>query len=114
MLALVVVITFYSRSGATETLASSCAVGAVQGRALIRLRRLADANPDQAMADHPEHRETLRQMFREYVAPAEADMLGADAIVIVPPPGADPTAAGWQEYLALLARLGSEGKLAGK
>jgi len=38
-----VVVVFYSRTGSTERLALAAAVGAVQGRALIRLRRLPDS-----------------------------------------------------------------------
>ena len=37
-----VLVIFYSRSGATETLALAAAVGAVQARGSIRLRRLSD------------------------------------------------------------------------
>jgi hypothetical protein len=114
MAALVVVVTFHSRSGATETLASSCAVGAVQGRALIRLRRVADPDPELTIAGHPDHRATLQRMQREYVAPTEPDLLGADAIVLVPPPGADPSAAEWSPLIAMLTRLGGDGRLAGK
>ena len=38
-----IVVTFYSLHGLTEKLALAAAVGAVQGRANIRLRRLPDS-----------------------------------------------------------------------
>ena len=38
----IVLVIFYSRCGSTEKLALAAAVGAVQSRAAIRLRRVAD------------------------------------------------------------------------
>jgi hypothetical protein len=109
MAPLVVRVTFSCRTGQTETLALSHAVGAVQGRALIRLRRIADGAVDPA-SDTIER----QRMLKEYVVPTEADLLGADGIAIAPPPGHDHAAPEWASLLALIARLGSEGKLAGK
>ena len=105
----IVLVTFYCRSGQTETLALSHAVGAVQGRALIRLRRVADVTAA-AGTTEPE----LQRMLKEYVEPTEKDLLGADAIAIAPPPRANRTSPEWSAFLDLLARLGAEGKLAGK
>ena len=110
----VVVVTFYSRSGATETRALSLAVGAVQERALIRLRRLPDADRQQSLSARPDHRETLERMWKEYVSPAEADLRGADAIVIAPTSQCDPSSMEWRPYLDLLRSLGAAGALAGK
>jgi hypothetical protein len=110
----VVVVTFYSRSGATETRALSLAVGAVQERAMIRLRRLPDADPQQSLSDGPGHRETLERMQKEYVSPAEGDLRGADAIVIAPTSGCDPSSIEWRPFLDLLRSLGVAGALAGK
>src|SRR4051812_29080980 len=110
----VVLVTFYSRSGATETLALSHAVGAVQARSLIRLRRLTDSDTTATAAASPEQAEAIRRMHKEYVAPAEADLLGADAIVVAPPPDATATAAEWQPFVTLIERLAAEGRLAGK
>ena len=108
----VVVVTFYSRSGATETRALSLAVGAVQERAMIRLRRLPDAEPQQSLSDG--HRETLERMRKEYVPPVEGDLRGADAIVIAPTSGCDPSSSEWRPFLDLLRSLGVAGALAGK
>src|SRR2546428_13718231 len=77
----IILITFYSRCGSTEKLALAAAVGAVQGRALIRLRRLPDVEEFSGC------KETLDRMHREYVAPREADILGADALVLAAPAG---------------------------
>jgi len=46
----IVVVTFYSRGGTTERLATAAAVGAVQMRAGIRMRRVPDADPAAALA----------------------------------------------------------------
>jgi succinyl-CoA synthetase alpha subunit len=107
-----VVVTFYSRCGATETLALAAAVGAVQGRCLIRLRRLSDQGS--VVAGSPECEETLARMRKEYVAPSEKDVLGNPALILVPSAGATPESSEWAEFSAMLARLGSEGKLTGK
>ena len=109
-----VVVTFYSRGGATENLAHAAAVGCVQARALIRLRRMADADADAVLQRLPDSRESLRRMHKEYVAPREADMLAADALIVASPPDVDASAPEWSPYVELLERLHSEGKLAGK
>ena len=69
-----VLVIFECSSGMTETLALAAAVGAVQARANIRMRRLPD--------DSAEMNETLARMRREYVAPMPADALWADAVII--------------------------------
>src|SRR5215469_9129303 len=69
-----ILVIFYSCSGETETLALAAAVGAVQARANIRMRRLPD--------NSSESNETLARMRREYVPPAAADALWADAVIV--------------------------------
>src|SRR6186713_3224858 len=64
----IVVVTFYSRGGTAERLATAAAVGAVQMRAGIRMRRVPDPDPAAALARFPEHREELRRMHKEYIA----------------------------------------------
>jgi multimeric flavodoxin WrbA len=110
----IVLITFYSRCGTTETQALAAAVGAVQGRALIRLRRLPDVNAARTIEEFPECNETLVRMHKEYVPPAEADVLRADALIFASPPGSTTSSLEWTGYLDLLARLASQGQLAGK
>ena len=72
-----VLVIFSSCSGATEKLALAAAVGAVQARANIRMRRLPESCEDRA-----EWKETLAHMRREYVPPAQADAIWADAVII--------------------------------
>ncbi len=69
-----VLVIFSSCTGATEALALAAAVGAVQARANIRLRRL----PDQSS----ENGDDLIRMRREYVPPAQRDTVWADAVLI--------------------------------
>jgi hypothetical protein len=114
MTQVVVLVTFYSRSGATETRALSLAVGAVQQRAFIRLRRLPDADAQHVLANSPEHAGPLERMWKEYVAPTETDVRGADAIVIAPTSTCDPASPGWSSYFELLRSLGAAGALTGK
>jgi hypothetical protein len=69
-----VLVIFSSCEGVTEKLALAAAVGAVQSRANIRLRRL----PDQSSGDGEE----LIRMRREYVPPTALDTKWADAVII--------------------------------
>jgi NAD(P)H dehydrogenase (quinone) len=109
----IILVIFYSRSGATEKLALAAGVGAVQERALIRLRRLPDLNPQQVIERFPASTEALVRMHKEYVPPAETDLLAADAIIFAMPRDLK-TSEDWKPHLDLLARLRSEGKLEGK
>ena len=111
---LTVVVTFYSRGGVTEAVAHAAAVGAVQERALIRLRRAADVDPQAAIARFPEAKDTLTQMHKEYVALREADVVAAAGLIFASPADVDASAPEWAPVLEMLARLHSEGKLAGK
>jgi hypothetical protein len=109
-----VVVAFSSRCGATEALALAAAVGAVQGRALIRLRRLPDDGSAPGPSDSPECRDALSRMRKEYVPPTEADITGNDALILAPPAGSSTGSKEWVALCDMLARLGSAGKLAGK
>jgi flavodoxin len=108
-----VLVVFYSRGGATEKLATAAAVGAVQGRAAIRVRRVPDADPD-AIRGIGDSKESLDRMRREYVVPREADVLAADALILATPPDVDASAPEWEACLEQLARLRADGRLQGK
>jgi NAD(P)H dehydrogenase (quinone) len=72
-----VLVIFCSRSGLTEKLALAAAVGAVQARANIRLRRLPVDDEESAESNEP-----LARMRREYVPPTPADAMWADAVIV--------------------------------
>jgi hypothetical protein len=110
----IVLVTFYSRGGSTERLATAAAVGAVQARAAIRLRRVPDADPAGALERFPEHAETLRRMQKEYATPREADVIAADVLIFASTPEVSASAPVWSPFCDLLAHLQSQGKLAGK
>jgi flavodoxin len=109
-----VLVTFYSRSGATEALAHAAAVGAVQARAGIRLRRMPDADEHAVLERLSESRDSLRRMHREYVGPREADVLAVDALIVGSPADIDTGSPEWASYVELLERLKADGKLSGK
>ena len=98
-----VLVVFYSRCGTTEKLALAAAVGAVQARADIRLRRLTD------VTEVAQCRDEIARMRKEYVAPAEGDVLWADAIIFLLPPELDASSAECAVYLDLLRRLNKTG-----
>ena len=102
----IVLVIFSCRSGETEKLALSAAVGAVQARALIRLRRLPDEGANEGT-------EVLVRMQKEYVAPTEADILAADALILAAS-GLDYSSIPWQRFISLLGKLEEEGNLEGK
>ena len=107
----IAVVTFYSRGGATERLATVAAVGAVQMRAGIRMRRVPDLDPAAALARFPEHREELRRMHKEYIAPREADLVAADVLVVASTADVTPASPEWRAYFELLTRLHGAGQL---
>lgn len=109
-----VVVAFSSRCGVTESLALAAAVGAVQGRALIRLRRLPDDGTAPLAQDPPECQEALTRMRKEYVPPTEADLVGNDALILAAPAGATTDLGEWSAFSDMLVRLGAAGKLSGK
>ena len=107
----ITVVTFYSRGGTTERLATAAAVGAVQMRAGIRMRRVPDPDPAAALARFPEHREELRRMHKEYVAPRESDLIAADVLIVASTADVTPASPEWQACVDLLTRLHLEGHL---
>lgn len=108
-----VLVVFSSRTGTTEKLALASGVGAVQARARIRLRRLAeDERSDPGESAGAEE----ARMSREYVSPTEADLEWADALALCPsfPPGDSTPGLEWREFFAVLSRMGRAGRLDGK
>jgi multimeric flavodoxin WrbA len=106
----IVLVTFYSRWGWTEKLALAAAVGAVQARALIRLRRVPDVGVTASSDANP----AIMRMQKEYVAPIEADILNAHALILAAPAGLTTSSPEWTTYLELLGNLAAAGKLKGK
>jgi NAD(P)H dehydrogenase (quinone) len=79
-------VVFYSRYGTTERLALAAGVGAIQARANIRLRRLADSAPPEIIQSDAAWSENLVRMNREYIAPRPVDAEWADVIILAAPP----------------------------
>lgn len=80
-----VLVVFYSRYGKAEKLALAAGVGAIQAKANIRLRRVADlATPATIEAD-PAWKDNLDRMNMDYVTPRPADPVWADVVVLATP-----------------------------
>ena len=107
-----VVVAFYSRCGTTETRALTAAVGSVNARALIRMRRMPDT-PDAAPIGADCAAETAR-MRKEYVPPTDGDITGAEALIVAVPPGFGAGAPVWAPLTQILSALASQNKLQGK
>jgi flavorubredoxin len=75
------------------------------------MRRLPDA--DNGAAD-PDEASDVARMRAEYIAPREADVLAADALVVGLPPELGPSSPECAAFFELLAKLRAGGKLGGK
>jgi NAD(P)H dehydrogenase (quinone) len=109
-----VVVVFHSRTGTTERLALTAAVGAVQGRGNIRLRRLPDPADEAVIESVPGWKENRARMDMEYVAPRDADAEWADAILVGIADGTGSISADAERYFDSLAALRAQGKLESK
>jgi len=105
-----VLVVFYSRYGSAERVALAAGVGAIQARANIRLRRVADLADATTIDATPDWRENLDRMNRDYVVPRPADPQWADVIVLATPPDSH---AEIESYCASLPAIASmRGKIA--
>ena len=107
-----VVVVFYSRTGLTENLALAAAVGAVEGKANIRLRRIPETAGDETIATVPGWKETHDRMSWEYIAPREADTLWAEGIIVAVPGWLSLSSPEVKSYLDTLAGKNLAGKFA--
>lgn len=105
-----VLVVFYSRYGKAEKLALAAGLGAIQTKANIRLRRVADiAVPETIEADLA-WKQNLARMNMDYVAPRPVDPTWADVIVLATP---TESSAEVERYVASLRSIGSmDGKIA--
>ena len=106
-----VLVTFWSRTGSSERLALAAALGAVQAKANIRLRWLRETALPSEAESIPGWRENRARMEKEYVAPREADLLWADAVVLGMPASLGIAVPELRSYLELMNGLGQRGKL---
>ena len=81
-----VLVVLYSRYGSSERIALAAGVGAIQAKAAIRLRRVADLADAGTIDATPEWKDSLDRMNRDYVVPRPADPEWADVIVLATPP----------------------------
>jgi hypothetical protein len=100
-----VLVVFYSRYGETEKAALAAGVGAIQGRAFIRLRRLADLADEETIARDAQWAAERERMNRDYVAPRLGDAEWADVIVVASPKDKPEE---MESYLAALASLSAK------
>lgn len=110
----IVMVAFHSVSGATEKLATAVAIGAVQNRAAIRMRRMPDPDTSAIIKKFPEFRSELERMNKHYVSPTEEHVREANVLVFGVPANFTPSSPEWSAYLNLLNNMGAEGKLEGK
>jgi hypothetical protein len=83
VIAVNVLVVFYSTKGETERLALAAGVGAIQAHGSIRLRRLPPGPEVQSSDMTAEQRENFERMSRDYSPPRPADAEWADALILV-------------------------------
>jgi len=109
-----VLIAFYSRNGATETLAKALAEGALAEGAEVRLRRARDIVGPEVMAQVPGWAESAARMDALYQAPTAEEIDWADAIVFGSPTRYGAVAAELKAYIDSLGGAWFQGKFNGK
>jgi NAD(P)H dehydrogenase (quinone) len=80
-----VVVIFYSRYGKTEALALAAAVGAIQARGNVRIRKVPEIAGRESIEGDPKWKDNLDRMNQEYIAPREIDVDWADVLVLASP-----------------------------
>ena len=78
-------VVFSSRYGVTEKLALAAGVGAVQARANIRLRRLADLTAPEEIARDAKWSAMQERLQADYIAPREIDADWAHVVIFAAP-----------------------------
>ena len=110
MIAVNILVVFYSTKGETERLALAAGVGAIQAHGSIRLRRLPPG-PEVHPSDMSiEQRENFERMARDYTPPRPVDAEWADALILVTSRDGQ---SHLEAYLEPLTAIGSlEGRIA--
>jgi len=109
-----ILVVFYSRDGAVETLAKAVAEGARHAGAEVRLRRVPDLVSPAVMAKVPGWEERSKRMLAEYGTPTLADVEWADGIIFGTPTRFGNTSAELKAFIDSLGSLWFQGKLNGK
>src|SRR6516165_11287931 len=109
-----ILVVFYSRDGAVETLAKAVAEGARHAGAEVRLRRVPDLVSPAVMAKVPGWEERSKRMLAEYGTPTLADAEWADGIIFGTPTRFGNTSAELKAFIDRLRALWLQGKLNGK
>jgi len=109
-----ILVVFYSRDGAVESLAKAVSEGAREAGADVRLRRVPDPVSPAVMAKVPGWEERSKRMLAEYGAPTHADVEWADGIIFGTPTRFGNTSAELKAFIDSLGGLWFQGKLNGK
>ena len=107
-------VVYYSRSGAVETLAAAAAEAARDAGAEIRVRRAREVADPAAMAKVDGWTQSAARQNALYEAPTHADAEWADAILFGTPSYFGAMATELKNYLDLLGPQWKRGTLAGK
>jgi NAD(P)H dehydrogenase (quinone) len=109
-----ILVVFYSRDGAVESLAKAVSEGARNSGADVRLRRVPDIVSPAVMAKVPGWEERSKRMLAEYGAPTHDDVEWADGIIFGTPTRFGNTSAELKAFIDSLGGLWFQGKLNGK
>ncbi|HEY8374747.1 MAG TPA: NAD(P)H:quinone oxidoreductase [Pseudonocardiaceae bacterium] len=108
-----VAIIYYSSTGNTHALAQAVAEGAEKAGAEVRLRRVAELAPAEAIDSNPAWREHV-EATKDIPLAQHDDLLWADAVIFGTPTRYGNVASQLKQFIDTLGPLWSEGKLADK
>src|ERR1700757_5079417 len=104
-----ILVVFYSRDGAVESLAKAVGEGARDAGAEVRLRRVPDIVSSDVMSKVPGWEERSKRMLADYGAPTHADVEWADGIVFGTPTRFGNTSAELKAFIDSLGGLWFQG-----
>ncbi|GGM42977.1 NAD(P)H:quinone oxidoreductase type IV [Longimycelium tulufanense] len=108
-----VAVVYYSSTGNTHTLAEAVAEGAEKAGAEVRLRRVAELAPPEAIAGNPAW-QAHHDASRDIAVASPADLVWADAVVLGTPTRFGNVASQLKQFLDTLGGQWSQGQLADK
>jgi NAD(P)H dehydrogenase (quinone) len=109
-----IAVIYYSATGTVHKLAQALAEGAADEGAEVRLRRVAELAPREAIESNPQWREHLDTVASQVPEATLADLEWADGMAFGTPTRYGAPAAQLKQFLDSTGPLWSEGKLADK
>lgn len=109
-----IAVIYYSATGSVHKLAQAVAEGAEKTGAEVRLRRVAELAPDEAIDQNPAWREHLESVRHTVPVASHDDLVWADAYAFGTPTRYGNVASQLKQFIDSTGRLWMEGHIVGK